>query len=228
MAGQPFENRPNPKSDACQDAYAILCNANDSVRSFLDIFETLRKTRKAKGTSTDEEQDLLRAMVLFAGAGLDSMVKQLIRDALPTVVDVDEGATVRFKDYIDKRLAGGENISRKFLADVLGDRNPRNRLVNQLISDLTSNSLQSAEELLKVAAYFNIPSDRICKDVSQLKKIFIARNQIGHEMDIDFQQFNRSRRPRAKDKMVEYTTELLKVAATFLAEVDSKLSAGVP
>jgi hypothetical protein len=42
-------------------------------------------------------------------------------------------------------------------------------------------------------------------------------------MDIDFSQANRSRRPRAKEKMVKFATELLAIAATFLAEVDSKL-----
>lgn len=89
--------------------------------------------------------------------------------------------------------------------------------------DLTSDSLQSAEQLLKVAAYFNIPSGRISKNIGLLREIFSVRNQIGHEMDIDFSQMNRSRRPRAKEKMVKFAAELLGIAATFLSEVDSKL-----
>src|SRR5271154_1117008 len=104
MSNALFPHPQNPQRDACQDAHVILCNAHDAVRSFLDTFETVRKARKAKGMPTDEEQDLLRAMVLFAGAGLDSTVKQLIRDSLPAIIDHDEGATVQFKDYIDKRL----------------------------------------------------------------------------------------------------------------------------
>jgi hypothetical protein len=39
-----------------------------------------------RGMSTDEEQDLLRAMLVTAAPGLDAMTKQLIRDALPKVV----------------------------------------------------------------------------------------------------------------------------------------------
>jgi len=31
-------------------------------------------------------------MLVFACSGLDSMIKQLIRDALPTVIDKNEGA----------------------------------------------------------------------------------------------------------------------------------------
>jgi hypothetical protein len=215
-----------PAHEACQDAHAILCNAHDAVKSFLDTFETIRKARQAKGMPTDEEQDLLRAMVLFAGAGLDSTVKQLIRDALPAVVEQDEGATIQFKAHIEKRLRDTETgISRRFLADTLGDTNPRARLLSVLVTDLTSDSLQSAEELLKVAAYFNIPSGKITTNINELKQIFAVRNQIGHEMDIDFSQPNRSRRPRAREKMVKFTTELLRIAAAFLAEVERKLEA---
>jgi hypothetical protein len=224
MAHPLFAHPSQPQREACQDAHVILCNAHDAVRSFLDTFETVRKARNAKGMPTDEEQDLLRAMVLFAGAGLDSTVKQLIRDSLHAIVDHDEGATVQFKDYIDKRLRD-EGNSRRFLADILGDRSPRARLLAQLVRDLTSDSLQSAEQLLKVAGYFNIPSKQISTDIGRLKQIFTVRNQIGHEMDIDFSQPNRSRRPRAKEKMVQFAAELLGIAATFLAEVDSKLPA---
>jgi len=225
MASSLFAHPTLPLRETCLDAHVILCNANDAVRSFHDTFETVRKTRNAKGMPTDEEQDLLRAMVLFAGAGLDSMVKQLIRDGLPAIIDCDQGATVQFKDFIEKRLREGESGSRRFLADILGDQKPRERLLSELVRDLTSDSLQSAEQLLKVAAYFNIPSGRVTTDIGHLKQIFIVRNQIGHEMDIDFSQTNRSRRPRARDKMVKYATELLRIAAAFLAEVDSKLPA---
>jgi hypothetical protein len=224
MAIVPFTRPLRPQRDACEDAYVILCNAHDAVRSFHDTFESVRRTRKAKGMPTDEEQDLLRAMVLFAGAGLDSTVKQLIRDALALVIEHDEGATFQFKAHIEQRLRD-DGSSRQFLADILGDREPRKQLFVRLVRDLTSDSLQSAEQLLKVAAYFNIPSQRISTDIKALKDIFAVRNQIGHEMDIDFSQVNRSRRARARDKMVKYATELLRIAAAFLAEVDSKIPA---
>jgi hypothetical protein len=215
-----------PISLDCGTAHAILLNAHDAASSFLEIFGTIRTTRKAVGMPTDEEQDLLRAMLVFASAGLDSMVKQLVRDVLPLIVECDAGATEMFKEYIERRLGMEEKHSRKFLADVLGDRNPRQRLMEQLLSDLTSESLQSTDQLLRVASYFNIPSRRITEDPKSLKEVFAVRNEIGHEMDIDFTQTNRSRRPRAKDKMVAYTNELFRVAAAFLSEADSKIVGG--
>jgi hypothetical protein len=210
-------------SDLCEDAHFILRSAHDAASSFLDTFGRVRETRKAKGTPTDEEQDLLRAMLLFATAGLDSMVKQLITDALPRIIDKDAGATEMFKQYVERRLEKNDRLDRRFLADIIADPSPRKRMLDRLVVDLTSKSLQSTEQLLKTAAFFNIPSDAVCDSPANLTDIFNARNQITHEMDVDFEQSNRSRRPRARDTMTTFANEIFKIAGNFLAEVDRRL-----
>lgn len=96
-------------------------------------------------------------------------------------------------------------------------------MLDQLILDLTSKSLQSTEQLLRTASFSNIPSTAICDNTTDLSNIFGARNQIAREMDVDFQQSNRSRRPRARGTMTKFTNEIFKVAASFLAEVDRRL-----
>jgi hypothetical protein len=118
-----------PTSQSCEYSYLILCNAHDASSSFLDIFNATRRARNARGTATDEEQDLLRAMLTFSSAGLDSMVKQLIVDTLPLVVDRSEGASESFKSFIEKRLYKSEEIDHKLIAEVLCDKTPRQRLM---------------------------------------------------------------------------------------------------
>lgn len=174
--------------------------------------------------ATDEEQDLLRAMLAFASAGLDSMVKQLIRDALPLVVQVNEAATIMFKTFIERRIRTPDGLDHKLLADVLGDKHPRSRLIQVLVDDLTSRSLQSTEEILKAAAAFDIKSSQISTDPRRLTDVFRVRNQIAHEMDVDFTLPNRSRRPRAKNVMVGHTNEIFAIAKNFLTKVDAKLA----
>jgi hypothetical protein len=219
-----FQHAPNkPAAERCQDAYLILKNAHDAASSFLEIFTTVRISRHARGAPTDEEQDLLRAMFIFSTAGLDSMVKQLVRDCLPSVVDSDPGAIEQFKRHIERRLLKVDGVDRRFLADVLGDPNPRTRMMNQLVDELCGGSLQSTEQLFRVAAFFNIPSNKVCDDPERLNGIFCARNQIAHEMDVDFSQPNRSRRPRARRMMIELTNEIFRVSSSFLSEVDGKL-----
>jgi hypothetical protein len=54
--------------------------------------------------------------------------------------------------------------------------------------------------------------------------VFRARNQIAHEMDIDFSQPRRNRASRRRQDMVEYTTAVLDCAARFVGGVDSRLA----
>jgi len=218
-----LQHPSEPRSHLCQNAFVILCNAHDTSSSFLDTFKTVRRNRTARGTPTDEEQDLLRAMLLFASGGLDSLVKQLVRDALPTLLKVNLGATLVFKTFVERRLRSGKEIDHRLLADVFADQQPRERLVELLVEELCSKSLQSREELLRVGAFFDIPSPKIVDDPQKLIDIFRARNQIAHEMDVDFTQSNRSRRPRARKTIVNYTNEIFKVANAFLVGVDSRL-----
>ena len=219
-----FPHYPSlPAADAVRSAFTILCSAHDAASSFLDIFEATRGTRKAKGAPTDEEQDLLRAMLVFAGAGLDSMIKQLVRDALSLTIDRSKGAEEKFKGFISRRLAPRDTLDPGFLSSVLVSRDPREELVSTLVADLVSQSLQSKDQVFRVASNFDIPSTALATDPKLLDRIFRARNEIVHEMDVDFDQTNRNRRPRRKAMMIDYTTEIPRLANAFLIEVDRGL-----
>lgn len=219
-----FGPRPEqPDSESLRNSHIILVGAYDAASSFLGLFEETRRARQAKGTPKDKEQDLLRAMLVFACAGLDSMLKQLIRDALKLVIDQSEGAQLQFRSFIEKRLARQGNLDPRFLSEVLMGTNPRDVLMFSLVEDLTSKSLQSKEQILKAASYFDIPSRDLTSNIEQLGNIFRARNQISHEMDVDFTQQNRNRRPRRKAEMIEYTRVILQLANRILKETDKKL-----
>jgi hypothetical protein len=224
MTKTKFKHAPTqPKSEMAMTAFYILCSAHEASSSFLDLFKKVRKTRAARGTPTDEEHDLLRAMLLFSTSGLDSMIKQLFADALPSVIDTDDGANEMFKTHAEKRIRKGEIIDYKFLAGIITDKAPRYALISDLINSLRGSSLQSKEQLLKAIAHFNIPTKDIAADMDLLDKIFKARNQITHEMDIDFKQPNRSRRPRRRDDMIKFVEEVFRIAECVLKAVDRRL-----
>lgn len=212
-----------PKNDEVINSYYILSSIHDSSNSFYALFERVRKERKAIGTPTDEEQDLLRAMFLFASSGLDSMVKQLVLDALTEVIHCDEGAHSLFVAHLEKRLQRGEAADYKILAKALSSTHPKICMIDDLVYSLRANSLQSKDQLLKVAAHFNIPSNALVSDFKLLEKIFEARNQIAHEMDVNLGQKNRSRRSRKKDDLWDYTQEILRICGVFIMEVDKRI-----
>jgi len=212
--------------DLVFNSYTILCNTHDAASSFLNAFESTRTARRARGTATDEEQDLLRAMLVFASSGLDSMVKQLVGDVLPFIVGQDVGAHSFFMNSVETRLKRAlrpDKPDTGLLASILVSSEPKELLVRGLVNDLTSKSLQSREELSRAAAAFDIPTKMLTKNPDLLKTVFDVRNQISHEMDIDFKQPNRNRRPRRKADMIRYTNEILRVANSFLQQVNKKV-----
>jgi hypothetical protein len=141
-----------PKHQGIQSAYVIICNAHKASAAFLKQFEDIRVYRKAKGTPTDAEQDLMRAMLTFACAGLDSMMKQLVRDTLPTVVKNDEGASVMFVQRSKKTIYKDNTLNADLLLRAILTESPKDVLIEDLVRELTSGSLQSVDELFRVAA----------------------------------------------------------------------------
>jgi hypothetical protein len=216
-----------PKHEEVLSSYIIICNAHKACSAFLKQFEDIREYRKAKGTPTDAEQDLLRAMLTFACAGLDSMVKQLVRDVLPEVVRKDPGAAAMFLQRTNKILYRENILNINLLLQSIMADSPRDVLLNDLVKELTSGSLQSADELFRVAAHFNIPTKELAQNPNELKRIFGIRNQISHEMDIDFAQTNRHRHPRARDNMINDANVIFSVAKAFLENTDQKLNKSV-
>jgi len=212
-----------PRNTELNNSYVILCNTKDAASSFLDIFNKTRHNRNARGAPTDEEQDLLRAMLIFSSSGLDSMVKQIIIDGLEKIIFIHQGALEMFKKFVERRLKRKDEFDYKFLANIIADKNPQNILVNELIEELTSNSIQSVDQLFKVFSFFDIASQSIIDNPELLRKIFKTRNEIAHEMDVDFSQPNRNRRPRSRQDMIKYTKTILIVASTLLRKVDEKL-----
>jgi hypothetical protein len=214
-----------PTKSELLSAYAILNHACHSTESFMEAFTTVRAARDARGAATDHEQDLMRAALVFAAAGLDSLIKQLIRDTLQQVIAQNEGARAQFVDYVAGKLKRTDGQQIRFLAETIASEAPTIHLQRQLITELTGSSLQSKDELLRAAAYFAIPANEISDDVNKLKTIFQARNQIAHEMDVLLGQGNRGRRQRTVALMRDYSATILNTTLAFYLAVESRLEA---
>ena len=168
-------------------------------------------------------------MLVFASAGLDSMVKHLVREALPAFIQKSGEARKEFRKFVDRQMrmrAADDKPNYELLIDVLLSESPRDMMIESLVAELTNQSLQSVGQLFTVGAHFNAPSQSVCPRPNELKQVFDIRNQIVHEMDIDFTRRNRNRRPRRRDDMVAAANHILEAADAFLAAVDAKLSDG--
>lgn len=162
-------------------------------------------------------------MLVFACAGLDSMLKQLVRDALESTIERNPKANANFKTFVSRELSKQDRPDSKLLAEILTSGNPRSLLIGHLVDDLTSRSLQSKDQVLGAASFFDIPSEEVTNDIKGLERIFRCRNEISHEMDIDFAQPNRNRRPRSRNDMIANTKAILQVSGKLLKAADKRL-----
>jgi hypothetical protein len=212
-------------------ARAILQYAHDSAEALLKAFETVRRARHAgRGTSTDEEQDLLRAMLVMAAAGLDSSLKQLIRDCLPDLARMQDSVAGELEKYVVRQLRGDQYDAEvaatpSFLAKLLVAESLRDALLERYILSLTGGSLQSPQELLKVCNALAVDRVSVGIDARNLGPIFTARNRIIHELDINFDTGIRNRYSRSRQSMVDYSNALLEIGEEIIKAVEAGLAA---
>lgn len=209
-------------------AFLILKYAHESATAFRRAFDIVRGPKR--GTPKDEEQDLLRAMLVMAAAGLDSVVKQIFRDSLDSLIEVDDNVQSEFEKFVSRRVRGkvdeeGQIGGADFLARVMVAESWRQELIEQYVTQLTGSSLQSASELTKASKALGISTDDVfAVDASDLRKIFRIRNAIIHELDVNFDAAKRNRESRARDDIVGYANALLETAEAVLAAVQGKLA----
>ena len=212
-----------PERSELLGAFYILSRACEAADSFVSAYATVRRTRNAKGPATDHEQDLMRAALVFAAAGLDSCVKQLVRDTLRIVIAQEEGARRQFTRYVQSKLRRTDGQDLRFLAEAIAADKPTLYIQDQLVAELTRSSLQSKDQILRVAAYFAIEPAEISSDLGRLHEIFQVRNQIAHEMDILLRLPNRGQRQRRAADMTGYAAIVLKTALAFYTAVENRL-----
>lgn len=218
-----------PESGTVQQAFQIARYAHSSAASLLAGFDSLGRARGG-GAPSHEQQDLLRAMLMFAGAGLDACAQQIVRDALPEIVKSHEAAREALQGFAARRLrkvsaTGVTAIDENVLAKVLlGDA--EEVFIELLIDDLTGSSMQSVEELKRVAAHLGvISSTELAEAIETVRAPLKVRNRIAHDMDIKFtESTSRNRRGRKRADMVRDTNHLLRCAEVLIVKVDDELT----
>ncbi|HEX2843262.1 HEPN domain-containing protein [Hyphomicrobium sp.] len=211
-----------PQHEACLPGYRVLLSAHNTCDSFIQLFDAARSTRRR---STDRDQDLLRAMLVFASSGLDATIKELIANALPVVINAKEGnngAALNFATYVERYLLRDPKLAAQIISRSLTSPISRQFVISWFQEQLSKDSLQSKEQIFQVASYFDIPSRELCTDSDSLHSAFKIRNKIIHEMDVDFNHSSRSRNPRNRDDIVNAANLILDTSEKFLREVDKR------
>ena len=210
-------------------AREVAQRAKKSVHHFYSALDAIR-SRSKRGALTDEEQDLLRAALVFAGAGLDSAVKYLVRDCVRELAGSDPGVTEKLEEFVRRKIRSepegpGEIAGAKFLSKVLVSTSPQSRLIEEYVLELTGESLQSKEQVATAAGALGVSTPELGVDLSELHDAFLVRNVIVHELDVNLEktQARRSRNSRRRQEMEGLASRLLDVTENLIAAVEAKL-----
>jgi hypothetical protein len=218
---------PSPKT-RLKKAALIYEHSHTSASSLLTAFDDVKAKRgNPRGVLTDQEQDILRAALVMSCAGMDGALKQGIRDCLQHLLDTDDPVRDGFEKFIRKRVGGEGDIlevggGAKFLARILADSSPRARLIEEYIRELTGESLQSAEEVMRTVAALGMDHKVLKLDIPRLKETFQPRNKIIHELDIDLDALKRKRKVRSRADLLDSANFILDVTRTILRELNKK------
>ncbi len=219
-----------------KNSQIVFEHAVHSVSSFYKLYQKGRKG--SAGSTSHEEQDLLRAMLVFACSGLDDVVKQMIKDSLPKIIQQDiegKGARQEFQKFVERRMKrvnsaeGAEKtliVDTSFIAQVITSNEPRATLLRFLQDYLLEDSLQSRDQVLKVAAHFAITKDQVLADPETTKDAFDIRNDIIHEMDVDLSgkgKGQKKRRVRGAPDMIKYCENVLNISVAFINVVAERI-----
>jgi hypothetical protein len=220
------------RSGPCEKAELIAETAHAAADALLGAYELTRLQRgRPRGMTTDNEQDLLRSMLVMAAAGVDATVKQLVQDALPCLIATDSKAQNSFEKFVGRRISGEsatgvQIVNAKLLAAVLASPTPQTRLIDEYVSHLTGGSLQSTDSLYEVAAALGADPQDIGLIPSELKPVFETRNKIIHELDINLDARRRTRNLRSQATMIGDTERLFKFASSLIDSVDRRITSG--
>lgn len=164
-------------------------------------------------------------MVVFAGAGLDATVKQLIRDAIPALVEFSDQARQKLLDFTEEAIRKSDAAGSRTLAEILVSADPRETLLNRYVYRLTGSSLQSTEQLQGVAASLGVAEPTLRKRLTGLKAAFVARNEIVHELDLldPSRHGARTRREREAAAAINLAHELLECGQLLVNAVAESL-----
>lgn len=210
-----------------QEAVRRLTGAHDSINDLFGTLHSLRDAKIKKGVPiarlSHGEVDILRSALVFSGAGLDAVLKQLTRDALPTLLSIHPAAQGALREY-SGRLNTLEPTKAK---SILMSLDPTKALRDTYMADLTKGSLQGHKELIKLRKSLGLPDAGALADtpLSGFSDFFIARNQVVHELDLlkPTGPGTFSRRTRRMKETRERCDAAVKLAGDFIVATEAFL-----
>ncbi|WP_146770988.1 hypothetical protein [Prauserella muralis] len=230
----------------CREAQNALrvarTTALESISSahIINRVEKISTGKTLTGLFTHAAQSSLRSALLFAGAGLDRTLKQLVDDTIVYLVEFEVKSRETFHGFAEEHIsssdAGGID-ARSLVRILLGEgQSPKGIVLNRWSQHLRSSSAQSVERVEEIAVALGVTDRHIRSRIkpgksesAMLKRAFVARNEIAHELDITKPKADvRARletlqKRRSIGEIQGYVKEIINVGQLVINDVSGRL-----
>jgi hypothetical protein len=223
-----LSNRPTDCPEVIP-AWWRLVSTHDSVGGLFDTLYSIRRLGADGGGAglPGSSQDLLRAAIVFSSAGLDACLEVLISHAVPILVSGNDKSRGKFERYIDNQ-ANAPKVSQEFLS-AIKDPDPRARLLELYIRDLTSASFQGSASIKeRCSTALGITNEQLPGSrLSSLDEFFRSRNDVAHRLDLTRPgalDAKPDRQPRSQEEVGRMCDEVLILVRDLIQETASNIS----
>lgn len=214
------------KATELEDALKIFEATQESARSLFLIYD--KEKGNKRGSATDQQQDILRAVLLLVCAGFDSFLKQLVEDTLEIVKNKNR----KSRDFFTREASGliklkdSKEISADVIANALMSGDPQLYFFQRIQRKLSEHSLQSYKELQNILEAFGLNRDQFADKKVEIHKMFSVRNLMAHDFDYDFSKRAvgvKNRIQRKKEEIEGYTNLSITIMQMLLDLVNQSL-----
>ena len=164
---------------------------------------------------------------MFSSAGLDACLEVLISHAVPVLVSGNDKSRAKFERYIDSQ-ASAPKVSQEFLG-AIKDPDPRARLLELYIRDLTSASFQGSKSIKdRCSAALAITNEQLpASRLSSLNDFFTSRNDVAHRLDLTKPgglDAKPDRQPRSQEEVGRMCDEVLVLVRDLIRETADNIN----
>jgi hypothetical protein len=221
--------------DRAAPALKHLAVAHQTLQGIFDSFHVVRTApgdKDGRGRLKEAEVDLLRSALVLAGAGLDAVLKRLVRDALPELLAVGSTnvlADKAFRSHVSTQVRN-KAPSTSWTEAIL-DADPRQAMICLYVEERTQGSLQKEKDLRAIRGALGVSDQAITdQQIAELRLFLTARNQVAHDLDIkdpDDETWG-PRYRRAAKTVVDQCDQVLELAGAFVDAVSGQLGGPAP
>lgn len=196
-----------------------LATTHSYLKTTVEVADSM-----ADAYGRDEEFSLISGAYVFALLGLESCVKQLVRDALRAVIENNARAHQKFIDYIVSMLQGpGTRQDAERVARAIAFVEPGIRVREQLEGELTGLNHRSKDGILEAASYFGIPAAEISADLERLQEVLHARRLLDEDNVAKSGATKQGPVLPSADEMRQYAEYVFLTTVAFYKAVEKRL-----